>query len=557
MIFLKPARSEGLKHKSSMKSISVLLHARATRIDQAMSWTVFLGFFLLMILLSPGLDYFLKCRDHGYQLCVATQILLGKIPGIDVIIAYGPMAMYTSALGLKLTDSLIGETVLCAGGYSLSMFLIYWLVRNHSNNVLGLVAAWAGYLVEARFYKWYVWLIPLGSLWALHCYLLSPAKNRMRWAALSGVVIGLGWLYRLDMGTLIFASSFIFIALIEAGSPGGGLADNIRILGAFTASFTILPLCWFGYLAVAVSIGAPIVFLRTTIEAALAVSGGMAQPLPPFRVVVLAYILVPTSLLLAAGLGISREWIGGADTRSRFLLAAALIGLSIFHQAMHRKGPSHLLQVVPPFIISVFLLLAIFLRRISSEIAYKSSRLAFVFSGLLFFLLSGWVGAGLARWGRLDLIGLSSWSARRYFDLAHPLGADDRYPVIKTIHVIREQTKLDEPILVFPLDCQLYTLAHRKLSGRHYAYYAGVFDAPRDQSETLKSICKEMPALVVLPSNKNRLPNDNVTDDLVSCSRLAHRYLEDFIREHYPHIVYEDGEALLLSKKEAEDRFTR
>lgn len=183
MTFQKPTRSGGHDYQSSTRSSFPLLHREASRIDQAMSWTVLLGFFLLMILQSPGLDYFLNSRDHGYQLCIATQILLGKVPGIDVITAYGPMAMYTSALGLKLSDSLIGETILCTGGYSLCLFLIYWLVKNHSTICLGLVAAWAGFLVEARFYKWYVWLIPLGSLWALHCYLMSPAANRWRWAA--------------------------------------------------------------------------------------------------------------------------------------------------------------------------------------------------------------------------------------------------------------------------------------------------------------------------------------------------------------------------------------
>ena len=546
--FQKTTRSEDETDRSSTRSNAPILHPARARIDQAVSWAVLLGFFLLMLLKAPGLDYFLTSRDHGYQLSIATQILLGKVPGIDVITAYGPMAMYTSALGLKLSDSLIGETILCASGYSACLFLIYWLVKNHSTGVFGLVAAGTGFLVLARFYKWYVWLIPLGTLWALHRYVMSPALHRWRWAVCSGLVMGLSWLYRLDMGTLEFAAGLVFIALIEAACPPRKLADSLRILGLFTASFAILPLSWFGYLVIAVGIHAPLVFLRTTIEGALTVSQGMAQSLPPIRVLVLAYILVPSTLLLAAGIGIAREWVGRADTRSRFLLAAALMGLSVFHQAMHRKGPSHLLQVIPPFIVSAFLLLAMFLHRIAAETPHKFRKLAFVSSGLVYFLLLGYAGAGLAQWGRQDLIGLSSWSARRYFDLAHPLGAADRFPVVKAMRVIREQTDPGEPILVFPLDCQFYALAERKLSGRHYAYYAGVFDAPRYRVETLQSIRKEMPALVVLPSDHKRRPNEGISDDLVLRSRLAHRYLEDFIREHYPHIVYDDGEVLLLSR---------
>ena len=61
-----------------------------------MSWIVFLSFLVVVLLKAPGLDYFLDSRDHGYLVSVGTQILLGKLPGIDIITAYGPMAMYTS-----------------------------------------------------------------------------------------------------------------------------------------------------------------------------------------------------------------------------------------------------------------------------------------------------------------------------------------------------------------------------------------------------------------------------------------------------------------------------
>ena len=280
-VFRKITRSGDETDRLSMRSNAPVPHPPGGRIDRAVSWAVLFGFFLLMLLEAPGLDYFLTSRDHGYQLCIATEILLGKVPGIDVVTAYGPMAMYTSALGLKLSASLIGETILCASGYSVCLFLIYWLVKNHSTGVFGLVAAGIGFFLQARFYKWYVWLIPLGTLWALHRYVTSPVPRRWRWAVGSGLVVGLSWLYRLDMGTLEFAAGLVFIALIESGCLPRKHAESLRILGLFTASFAILPLSWFGYLVIAVGIHAPLVFLRTTIEGALAVSQGMAQSLPP------------------------------------------------------------------------------------------------------------------------------------------------------------------------------------------------------------------------------------------------------------------------------------
>jgi hypothetical protein len=532
---------------SSPSKAPRLLSARA-RADQAVSWAVLLGFLLLILLKSPGLEYFLTSRYHGYQLCIATQILMGKVPGIDIITAYGPMAMYTSALGLRLSDSLLGETTLCALGYAMGLFLIFWLVKNHSTGGLGLMAAGAGFLVQARFYKWYIWLIPLGTLWALHHYATKSTSRRWRWAMVTGFVLGLSWLYRLDIGTLEFVASLVFIAIIEAGHPPRRYAQCIRTLGLFTASFSILPLCWFGYLAIVAGTHAPLVFLRTTIEGALTVSQGMAQSVPPIRVLVLAYVLVPSTLLLAAGIGIAHEWVGRADSRSRFLLAAALTGLGVFHQAIHRMDPPHLLQVIPPAIVCAFLLLAIYLHRITAKTPRRLGELVLVSSGLVYFLLVGYVGARLIEWGRQDLIGLSSWSAGRYVDLAHPLGSPDRFPLVKAIRVIRQQTDPAEPILVFPLDCQFYALAQRKLSGRLHAYYAGVFDAPVYRFETLQSIRKEMPALVVLPSDRNQPPNGGISDGLALRSRVAHHYLENFIRENYRRIVYDDGVIRLLGR---------
>ena len=151
--------------RSGWALVARRIHVSQASLDLFLSWTVFLGFLAVFLMKAPGLDYYLTSRDHGYQLCVGTQILMDKVPGIDVIMAYGPMAMYASALGLWVCDSLIGETILCATGYAICLFLIYRLVAAHSSKKMGLAAAGVGFLVQARFYKWYVWLIPLAVAW--------------------------------------------------------------------------------------------------------------------------------------------------------------------------------------------------------------------------------------------------------------------------------------------------------------------------------------------------------------------------------------------------------
>ncbi len=139
---------------------------------------MFLGFLTLFLLKAPGLGFFLTNRDHGSQLSIGTQVLLGKVPGIDLLIAYGPLVHYTSALGLWASNSLLGETILCSAGYALSLFLIYHLVSRYTSKRLGIIAAGFGFLVSARFYKWYVWLIPMALLWGWHRYLsCSPIRR--------------------------------------------------------------------------------------------------------------------------------------------------------------------------------------------------------------------------------------------------------------------------------------------------------------------------------------------------------------------------------------------
>ena len=147
----------------------------------------------------------------------------GKGPGRRYrICAYGPMPMYTSALGLWVSQSLIGETLICASAYALCLFLIYRLVGIYSSKTIGLAAAGFGFVLMSRFYKWYVWLIPLATLWALHRYLSAPIERRPRWIVGTGLVGGLCWLFRPDMGTMLFIADLVFLTVIETCSRPRG-----------------------------------------------------------------------------------------------------------------------------------------------------------------------------------------------------------------------------------------------------------------------------------------------------------------------------------------------
>lgn len=516
-----------------------------TRIDFVAGSIVFMGLLALFLGKAPGLGYFLSSRDHGSQLSIGTQVLLGKVPGIDLPIAYGPMVMYTSALGLWLSDSLIGETILCSLGYALSVFLIYHLVSRYSSKPVGLVAAGAGFALQARFYKWYVWLIPMAILWVWHRYLSSEPSRRPRWIALCGLVVGMCWLFRPDFGTTEMLACLVFLGSIEASEPPRSAARVMRALGLFPVGFSVFPLAWFVYLLARAGLEAPFTYLRLTIDATLAVSSGMATPLPPIRSVIAAYWLVPATYLfafLAVGLR-ARE--ARLDERSWFLLAAALVGLASVHQAMHRMGPMHLLQVIPAAIVCAALMASWLLSGAPGWPLPVRAKPWIRVAGVGYAIVLVTIGLKLSRWGQCDLETFSPRPLARYRSLTRPLDQSDD-PRVVALAAVAKLTDPRDPILVFPLDCQFYALTKRRISGRHSTYYPRVFASPKDCERNLEAIQSEMPKLVVVPVDFDKAPEETA-DLLVREALQSHQPIERFIRQHYPRIVASSGGVTVLS----------
>jgi hypothetical protein len=580
-------------------------HRRPQLFDMA----VFLGLFALLLLLAPGLDYFLTSQDHGYQLSVGTQILLGKIPGVEIVIAYGPAVMYTSALGLWLSHSMVGETILCAGGYAVALFLIYRLVRELSSRSLGIAAAGLAFLLLARFYKWYIWLIPLATLWALYRHASSPPNMRIRWACICGLVLGACWLYRPDMGTIQLLIGLAVVALAEVRWPAAAAltsparkvgqafqpdippeigacqatnhpvlrgievgqafqpdippqvgtcqpkkpdllpyANTAKLLSLVIATFSVPLFLWLGYLVLRAGPHAPLDYFDTTLAGALAIARGMAQQIPADGDVMRAYLLAPAVLLVAACVALFREFTGRGSPRTRFLVAASLVGLGAAHQAMHRMGPAHLIQVLPPVIVCGFVSFAAFRSWAVRAPLRNATTWAITLSGVAYFSLLLIGALGLMPWGRQDLVGLSSSLSQRYWELAHPRLAAVAYPAGRVIDFVRQHTSDRESILVFPFDCQLYTLAERKLSGRLHGYYAGVLDDGQSQTKNLAAICREMPKLVVLPSDRKPLSATDPIAILIARSRQSHHHVEQFLRAHYTRVEYDDGEFVVFGR---------
>jgi hypothetical protein len=541
-------RGTNIARTAATTSIDTAADRVRVLVDVTVGGVVFLGLLLVFLLKAPGLGFFMESSDHGYQLSIGTQVLLGKVPGIDLVIGYGPLVMYTSALGLWLTHSLIGETIFCSIGYALSVFLLFHLVSRYASKPLGLVAAGFGMLLQARFYKWYVWLIPMAILWGWHRYLNSAPERRWRWIMVGGAILGVSWLYRPDFGTTNLLACMVFLGATEASLPARSAGSVLRTLALFLAGFSVFPLAWFGYLVGRAGPGAPLIYLETTVQATRAIISGMSHPPPPIRSVIVAYWLIPVSYLLALAIVLRRRWTGPLERQSWFLLASALVGLASVHQAMHRMDPGHLIQIVPAAIVCVTLL--------ASELLCGDSRLGLPArltpwiraAGLGYAVLLVAVGLKLSKWGQADLEAFSFWPHERYAALAHPLGHANRDPRALALSTVTKLTGPTAPILVFPIDPQFYALTQRRISGRLHAYYAGVFDSPRASADNLLAVQADMPELVVVRSDFAMGP-EMTGDTLRRDGRRSHQYLERFIRQEYPQVVLNQGGIMVLGRE--------
>jgi hypothetical protein len=509
---------------------------------------VFLGFLALFLLKAPAVGFYFTSSDHGFQLSVGTDVLLGGVPGIDVVIGYGPLVIYTSALGLWLNNgSLVGETIICSIGHALCLFLIYHLVSRYASKRIGLVAAGFGFFLHIRFYKWYVWLIPLAILWVWHRYVNASLERRRNWIVATGLVLGVCWLYRPDFGTTETAATVVLLGLFEACAPERSTARVLKSIGILIASFSVLPLAWLGYLAVHVGLRAPLTYFETTVMAVLAVSRGMAIPPPPIRSVLLVHGLLPATYVFVVAAVLLRIKNGARDAFSWFLLASAMTGLACEHQSWHRMDPGHLLQVLSPAIVCAALLASWMIRGLDGVVESGRLKLCARWAGVGYALLLGLLGVKLARFGQADLDAFSAWPNERYRRLASPLSDAATDPQAAALAFVARETDQSDAILVFPLDCQFYALAQRRISGRLHCYYPGVMDTPRCQTDNLAAIEADMPKLVVVPSDWNST-QEGTGDEFVRNSRRSHANVEQFIRRNYPRVAKSSGGIMVLSR---------
>ena len=504
-------------------------------------------FYLLLRVPSPG--FFLESNDQGYQMALGMAVANGRYPGFDFVTQYGPFVAFTSWLAYAVSDNLIGEIVLCAGGYATSVALVYRYLSRHADRVVGLIGAVALLILFPRYYKWYFWLLPITTLVFSDTFMAGRSSKPSPWRTLVGwgALVGLSGLFRYD---LLFEGA-VFGAIVIAAAeltPRDRLETNIllaaRRIGVFAVACAGPPVLYGALILAFRGWHQLALVLRSVVDGAI--DSVTFYGITPFRIFdtgSLAVLQIAIPLIYAAALVIAtaRLWDGGTPAWQREkmfpLFATALMGLGLFPQALYCAEVQHLFQVLPPFIMTVALMVSVALEtRLSAGERFGAGLAVTVVVMLLVSIapraardLGSPSRNPLALWPALAGLPESAVSQNPVADMAAAIRR--LTPPKATVFMMMPQSRM--PMLFF---------AQRHQPGLFPTYEPGMFDGSPWLQENATLLGQTPPDFLVverpIAGQAQWISAPYVPELLAEWSRS------------YPTVVYENESFLLLERTE-------
>ena len=294
------------------------------------------------------------------------QVILGKFPFIDFFSHYGPLTMMTSAVGLWLTGSLLGEVLICVGGYGLSLFLIFIILRPCVPISIASLAVAVSLAVLPRFYKWYYWLFPLLALYLFSLLVIAKTPmGRFQVIAAAGLGSGMAFLYRIDLG--LACTTFYLISYGAFVCWGRVKLLSLRELIVFLMANVTPIALWLIILFGKGGESAVFDYFRSTLFGAVGAIRYWSVPIPIFNIraplsvmsgTAVLYLLLP--FVYVSALVTSQAILSNIEEkdhqRGSLIFGSGLMGIALLPQSLHRSDTGHLLQVMAPFIVCAPLL---------------------------------------------------------------------------------------------------------------------------------------------------------------------------------------------------------
>lgn len=455
---------------------------------------VFVASALWLLACVPRPGFILESDDQGYQMALGAAVAAGHLPGFQAITQYGPLVAFASWMALALSGNAAGEMVLDALGYAAAIAIAARLIARDGGRVLAGLGALALLALFPRFYKWYYWLLPLAGIAFARAWQAGRRGPGMLagWAGM----VGLASLFRYDLGVEGVVFGAIAIAAADWPDRRAGL---IRRIIVFLLGCAALPL---GYvLAIWLVSGAAQagLFLRSIVSGFVdTVEYYRIAPLPAAEGIggsaalflSLAQIGLPIMALAACLPGL-RQWRrhGGMDRASFALFTAGLAALGVFPQALHRAEIQHLLQVIPPFVIALALLIAAAWR--------AGSRLGgLALAAMVAVLALARPGAGM------DLASPWHHPWQRWRMIAGLPGSMPNEPVASIALAMRRLTPPGARIFLMmaPTPMPMPFFARRAQPGLFPTYEPGMFAGPVWQAANCAALARDPPDFLVVPT---------------------------------------------------------
>lgn len=175
--------------------------------------------FTLIIWISPDWAHYVGVPDDICQLLLGRLVLLGEVPGRDLIALFGPTASYIYAGFVVATNGVLGSVLAGATGFSISSAIIWSVSRRGGATLIAavvLVLAVQLCVPYLRLFRWPQWAFPLPLIATLEAY-QRPFVGKRPGLAIFAVaaLIAAAALYRADFGAVMFIASIGALAVAD------------------------------------------------------------------------------------------------------------------------------------------------------------------------------------------------------------------------------------------------------------------------------------------------------------------------------------------------------
>jgi hypothetical protein len=515
--------------------------------------TALLSLYFLCVLgfLCIPLRIWVNVYDEGLAVLNGAQVLVDEVPYRDFWTVYPPGQSYA----LAAAYSLLGKSLLAARAYdTLIRFVlvvgVYLVGRSISGRAAAMVAGafstlWLG---TVGFYSYGVFPALALALYATWASIAFVGSGHYRWLALSGALLGLAALWRLDIA--LYLGLALVLPLLgftlfrsRSGEPGGGLAHALRVGGVLIGMAALVGVPVYAWLA---TVSGPeplwqdlVVFPSTVLGSVRRLSYPQLVPdaalflqRPPeyvrwarFFLPLVAYAVS----LIYLGRSVLQARPAGEDGQARTFGTAVvtLFGILVYSQALSRYDWIHVL----PSTIWASLVVGAVVSRVPAH-HWRRWPVALSLSALL-----GAVATTYTVPPGHDLESILKYASplQCHSSLEQASCAVVQGDQERAVAFVRARTGEDEPIFVGNArhdqilinDVMFYFLADRPCPTPYHELHPGVATTLPVQQEIVKEIqAKQVTWVVTVAWPPSTEPNGSAVSSGVY-------YLDEFIRANY------------------------